>query len=113
MARVKNKTNTEKYKAKRREDKRLSMQRVWQKLKQNLEKLEEVRQKDRERKRAQRKNISEMLPREQRAIRKQWKQCSKKYRDKIKQQKKFEIGLPVNNPPLSPRLEARDSYLYE
>lgn len=40
MARVKNKTNTEKYKAKRREDK--SMQRARQKLKQNLEKLEEV-----------------------------------------------------------------------
>lgn len=42
--------------------------------------------------------------REQRDIIKQWKQCSKKYRDKIKQQQKFEIGLLVNTPPLSPDL---------
>lgn len=101
MARVKTKTkiNTEKYQAKRRE---LSMQRSREKLKENPEKAEEARKKDRERKKAQRKKIGEMPPRQQWAIRKQWRDCSKNYRDKIKQQKLLEIELETNTPPMRP-----------
>lgn len=102
MARVKKKNNTEKYLAKRRETKRLSMQRAREKLKLDPVKLEEARKKDRERKKSQRKPIDEMPTRQQRIIRKQWKQCSKTYREKIKLHEKLVNNLEVNTPPSSP-----------
>ncbi|GBM46249.1 hypothetical protein AVEN_224815-1 [Araneus ventricosus] len=84
MARTKKSYSSEKYKAKRRESKKLSMRKAREKLKDNPELLEEARRKDRERKKEQRKRISGMNTRDQRNQRKKWRQYSKTYRANVK-----------------------------
>lgn len=102
MARTKKSYSSEKYKAKRRECKKLSMRKAREKLKDNPELLEEARRKDRERKKEQRKRISEMNSRDQRNQRKKWRQYSKSYRTNLKKKKNLEKELDVNTPPQSP-----------
>ena len=84
-----------------REAKKLSMRRAREKLKNDPEKYEEQKQKDKERKRKTRKNISDMSEREKRAIRKGWKERTKKSHENKKN-----IAKTLQNvtPPPSPQI---------
>lgn len=102
---TKKKKNTDAYLLKRREQKKLSMQRAREKLKSNPEKYEEEKKKDRERKKNNRKSIDDMTDREKRKIRKVWKKCSQTYRDRLKKNKELEEKiLKANTPPDSPTM---------
>lgn len=99
------KKNTDAYLLKRREQKKLSMQRAREKLKNNPEKYEEEKKRDRERKKNNRKSVDDMTDREKRKIRKVWKKCSQTYRDRLKKNKELEEEiLNVNTPPDSPSM---------
>ncbi|XP_054720463.1 uncharacterized protein LOC129230093 [Uloborus diversus] len=77
------------------------MRRAREKLKADPEKYEEVKRKDKERKKSSRKKICEMSDREKRKIRKGWRERAKKHREKIKEIE--QALLIVGTPPQSPQ----------
>lgn len=95
----------EEKKKRRREQKKMSMRRARAKL--DATAIEERRQKDRERYLQKKQNgliktIKDFTPREQRQIRKIWREKSKIRRDKEKLKKRTEELLNENTPPTSP-----------
>lgn len=104
----------EKYLAKRREHKKLSMRRARERLKKDPTKYEDVKLKDRQRYQRYKeegkiKIISEQTPREQRLTRKDWKVRSKSYRRKQKRFNTlddfFENCTPTESPNNVPLAE--------
>lgn len=94
----------EEKKKRRREQKKLSMRRAREKL--DATSVEERRRKDRERYNRKKQNglirtIKDFTPREQRKIRKMWREKSKLRREKVKLRKRTEEMLNENTPPLS------------
>ncbi|KAG8241924.1 hypothetical protein J6590_108299 [Homalodisca vitripennis] len=92
---------------KRREQKKLSMRRAREKIKLNHALHEEVKKTERERwhKRKESGNvvgISTLSKREQRALRRDWRQRSKKYRREKKRLEEVDHFLDKNTPPNSP-----------
>lgn len=95
----------EEKKKRRREQKKLSMRRARSKL--DAAAIEERRKKDRERYHRKKqdgliKTIKDFTPREQRQIRKIWREKSKLRREKEKMKKRTEEILAENTPPSSP-----------
>lgn len=104
MPRKKNLSDEEK-KAKRREQKKMTMRRLRAKENLNPAALEERRRKDRERyhkKKEQKKvkTIEDYTPREQRVLRRKWREKAQKYREKQKMLKRAQKVL--DTPPSSP-----------
>lgn len=98
---------TEEYLKKRREQKKLSMRRAREKLKQDPVKHEEVKAADRQRyskdkELGKKKSIQEMSTRDQRAMRKKWRKNTSDYRKKKKIQEKTLEMLEKDTPPSSP-----------
>ncbi|CAH1118147.1 unnamed protein product [Phaedon cochleariae] len=79
MAKTKKKTDREL--DKRREIKKLSMRRARERLREDPVKYAEEKKKDRERKKLSRRPVQDLSEREQRRIRKKWRERSKRYRD--------------------------------
>ncbi|XP_047026178.1 uncharacterized protein LOC124634596 [Helicoverpa zea] len=101
---LKNLTDEEK-KMRRREQKKLSMRRARAKLTEAA--VEEIRKQDRERyhkkkDRGDIKTIDQFTPRQQRQIRKMWREKSKKRRQLLKMRKATESLIQENTPPASP-----------
>lgn len=94
---------------KRREQKRMSMQRAREKIKNDEALLEAAKAKERERWHKRKtegsvKSVKELSNREQRRVRKKWRESSKKYR----QQKKRDAEVLLNTPPDSPLMQQND-----
>ncbi|KAJ0169457.1 hypothetical protein K1T71_015044 [Dendrolimus kikuchii] len=92
-------------KARRREQKKMSMRRARKKLDEIAK--EEIRRKDRERyykkkEKGEIKTIDQYTPRQQRQIRKMWREKSKKRRELLKMRKAANVLLEDNTPPISP-----------
>lgn len=101
------KKQNDEYLMKRREQKRLSMQRAREKLKQDPLKHEEVKLADRQRcaKKKQEgkvKSIKEMTKREQRAVRKSWRERANRHNAKKRQQNRESRFMEDITPPQSP-----------
>lgn len=95
----------EEKKRRRREQKKMSMRRARAKL--DAAAIEERRRKDRERYHRKKqdglvKTIKDFTPREQRQIRKIWREKSKLRREKEKIRKRTEEIINENTPPSSP-----------
>ncbi|XP_022836669.1 DEAD-box ATP-dependent RNA helicase 42-like [Spodoptera litura] len=102
--RLQNLTDEEK-KLRRREQKKLSMRRARAKL--TEADVEEIRKKDRERyhkkkDRGDIKTIDQYTPRQQRQIRKMWREKSKKRRELLKMRKATDALIQEDTPPSSP-----------
>uniref|UniRef100_A0A8D9AZZ8 Uncharacterized protein n=1 Tax=Cacopsylla melanoneura TaxID=428564 RepID=A0A8D9AZZ8_9HEMI len=102
------KSQKEKYLQKRREQKKLSMRKAQEKLRNDPDKHEQVLQKRREaykQKKDAGKTISidKMNPRDKRTIRKNWKIASAKYREKKNEENQTQAFLDDNSPPPSPQ----------
>lgn len=87
MARPRKKLTQAQKLDRKRDQKKNSMKRYRQRLKQDPVALEEARRKDRERKKKKKeqgsvKTIKDLTPREQRNLRKYWREHSQKYRNK-------------------------------
>ncbi|KAJ2952833.1 hypothetical protein O0L34_g7198 [Tuta absoluta] len=107
MARTRKKLSEEEKKARRREQKKLIMRRLREKIKLNPQALEEKRRKDREyyyKKKAQGlvKTVHDLNPREQRKMRKKWRDDAKLRREKIKLIRRTERIMEEATPPSSP-----------
>lgn len=114
MAKPRKKMSDEEKKEKRREQIRLSMRRNRKKIKKDPAALEEMRRKDRDRYHKKKekgliKTIKDHTPRQQRKIRKYWRENSKKYRTKQAMLKRTEEILREDTPPSSPASSQRGS----
>jgi hypothetical protein len=94
----------EQKRTRRREQKKLSMRRARAKMTESA--IEEVRKKDRERyhkkkERREIKTINDYTPREQRQIKKMWREKSKKRRELLKLKKQDVVELEGDNPSTS------------
>ncbi|KAL1489085.1 hypothetical protein ABEB36_014030 [Hypothenemus hampei] len=86
----KTKENSSQKLEKRREAKKMSMRRARQKIRNDPIRYAEEKAKDRERKRKSRPHIQDLSERNQRKLRKEWKERSKRYRQRKKAAKKDE-----------------------
>lgn len=106
MAKTRKKLTEDEKKAKRREQKKLTMRKLREKMKNNPTALDEERRKARERyhKRKEKglvKTISDLPRREQKAVRKDWRERALRYRHRMKLAKQAEILVRENTPPSS------------
>lgn len=107
MAKTRKKLTDEEKKNRRRENKKLTMRKLREKLKQNPVALEQKRKKDREyyyKKKDQGliKTIKDLNARDQRNLRKKWREDARKRREVMKIQRRTEKIIQEGTPPSSP-----------
>lgn len=100
-------SNSEANNAEKRKKERERKRKYREKLKNDLDRVEQIKKNDRERKRKSKeegkiKSISEMSNREKRLKRKQWKLATRRYRDNLKRRTEADVFLCSNTPPNSP-----------
>ncbi|CAH0556613.1 unnamed protein product [Brassicogethes aeneus] len=86
------------------------MRRAREKIKQDRDKHEEIKQKDRERYRKKKEEglvmgIKDLSRRDQKAKRKEWRERAKRYRQKEKNNRLLNDMLQRNSPPPTPEQE--------